>query len=142
MNIINSGPTSSDTEGTEVIGTALSPVTVGTTYAGDGIQSGFTDVSGYSQCAWHVHVTGVAGAGRIDVAIDWSSDGGATTNPQGTENISAGVSTLSVYEAQRAVSGADQLPAITLPVTAPLVRVKVKTDAGTADVYVTAVRQA
>jgi hypothetical protein len=114
------------------------------------VQSGLTDVTAYKQCTWYVIITNRdtgTPTNQIKVRIDWTADAGTVFNTQGTESISAGVSTLSYYEAQFDISSFPTattfgLPPIALPVVAPEVRVRVGADAGSTTAYVLVARQA
>lgn len=140
--------TTSDAAGTPVIGTPGAPVTLanGVNFTA---QATLTDVTAYSQCTWQVIITNrdtATPTARIDVRIDWTSDSGTVFSPQGTEAISAGVATLSVYEAQYDITpfptaSVFSLPPIPLPVIAPGVRIRVRADAGSTDAYVLVTRQ-
>ena len=142
------GGTTSDTAGVAVIGTPGAPVTLanGASFT---VQATLTDVTAYSQCTWYVVITNrdtATPTNRIDVRIDWTADGGTVFSSQGTEAISAGTATLSVYEAQYDISAFPtaaifSLPAIPLPVIAPEVRVRVRADAGNTQAYVLVARQ-
>jgi hypothetical protein len=120
----------SDSVGADVIGSSGSPATFSTAFTA---QAGFTDVVDYRTASWFVWITNKGTAARVDVQIEWSED---TSNllAQGTEAISSGTSTLSVYEAQYDISALTApfgLPVIVLPIPAPNAKVKVKVDAGT-----------
>jgi hypothetical protein len=140
--------TTSDASGTAVIGTAVSPVTLAAGAGAFTVQSGLTDVTAYKQCTWYVIIVSrdaVTPTTQINVRIDWTADGGSVFSTQGTESISSGASTLSLYEAQYSVTGLTgpfSLPPISLPVVAPEVRVRVGADAGSTTAYVLVARQA
>lgn len=143
------GGSSSDASGTAVIGTAGAPVTLASGAGAFTLQAGLTDVTAYKQCTWYVIITNRdtgTPTNQVKVRIDWTADGGTVFNTQGTESISAGISTLSYYEAQFDISSFPTattfgLPPIALPVVAPEVRVRVGTDAGSTDAYVLVARQ-
>jgi hypothetical protein len=104
-------------------------------------------VSEYRQCSWYIIIANKdAATSQIDVQIDWTADGGTVFSPQGTESITAGASTLSIYQAQYDVSAfpggsSFSLPVIPLPVVAPQVRIRVRADAGSTTAYVLVARQ-
>ena len=127
-------------QGESVIGISDTPTTVNTGYT---TQSDWTDSSIAGQVSWFVDVDATAGgAATLSVQVEWSPDGGTTAFLQGTEAIASGVSTISSYEAQFTLAGgAEQLPPLALPVIAPLVRIKAKVDAGTADIHISCVTQ-
>jgi hypothetical protein len=104
-------------------------LTVNDTYV---FQTDFTDVIDYSDCIWHIDINpGVPqSVTKITVLIQWSGDELAftTKHPQGSESISSGISTLSKYEAEFDVTSNVALPAISLPVAGPYVRIAIKAD--------------
>jgi len=123
-------PTRSDIIDADVAG--LSPavaLTVNDTYV---YQTDFTDVIDYSDCIWHISINGGVPqtVTKITVLIEWSGDGLAFTTKysQGSESISSGISTLSKYEAEFDVTSNFVLPAISLPVAGPYVRIAIKAD--------------
>lgn len=128
-------------QGESVIGTSDTLTTVNTGYT---TQSDWTDSSIAGQVSWFVDVGPLTGgAATLSVQVEWSPDGGTTAFLQGTEAIASGVSTISSYEAQFTLQALDsqQLPPLALPVIAPLVRIKAKVDAGTADIHISCVTQ-
>ena len=123
-------PTRSDIAATDVAGLSTTvALTVNDTYV---YQSDFTDVIDYSNCIWYISINPGApqSVTKITVLIEWSGDGlGYTTKyPQGSESISSGISTLSKYEAEFDVTSNLILPAISLPVAGPYVRIAIKAD--------------
>lgn len=142
------GARPSDQSGVPVIGSAGSEVTLAAGAGAFTAQSTLTDVSGHKQCTWYIIIASrdaVTPTAQINVRIDWTADGGSVFSTQGTESISSGASTLSVYEAQYDVTGLTgpfSLPPISLPVVAPKVRVRVGADAGSTTAYVLVARQA
>lgn len=136
----------SDKSGVPVIGAAGSEVTLAAGAGAFTAQSTLTDVSGHKQCTWYVIIASRdVATTQINVRIDWTADGGSLFSTQGTESISSGASTLSLYEAQYDVTGLTgpfSLPPISLPVVAPQVRVRVGADAGSTTAYVLVARQA
>ena len=134
----------SDSAGTDVLGSSGAPqlLNLADTYFD---QSGFTDTRDFGDCVWHVTCENKGTATKLTVKIEWSEDA-SNLSPQGSESISAGVSTLSEYTAEYDISGESapfNLPAILLPVAAPNAQVSVKADIGTTtEVYVRAWRKA
>lgn len=136
----------SDASGTDVIGSSGSPQALNSsTYTA---QTGVTDTRDFSDCVWHVTCTDkdlVGGpATKLTVKVEWSEDG-TNLSQQGSESITAGVSTLSEYTAEYDISGETapfNLPAILLPVAAPNAKVSMIADAGAPTVYVRVWRKA
>ena len=136
----------SDSAGTDVLGSSGAPqlLNLADTYFD---QSGFTDTRDFGDCVWHVTCENKGTATKLTVKIEWSEDA-SNLSPQGSESISAGVSTLSEYVAEYDISPVTlvapfNLPAILLPVAAPNAQVSVKADIGTTtEVYVRAWRKA
>lgn len=139
-------PIRSDSAGTDVLGTSGSPqvLSAADTYFA---QSGVTDTRDFGDCVWHVTCTDKGTATKLTVKVEWSEDG-TNLSQQGSESISAGVSTLSEYIAEYDISGETtppsfNLPAILLPVAAPNAKVSIKADIGTTtDVYIRVWRKA
>ena len=122
----------SDSAGTDVLGSSGSPITIPSTYTLAATQATWTVVRDFRDVSWVV-VAANDGLGltRLDVKIEWAHTVAPTPlwARQGTESISAGVSTLSEYEAQfsfGAVVFPEILPVISLPVAAPYVRIGIK----------------
>jgi hypothetical protein len=118
----------SDSAGIDVIGSTGSPqaLTVDNTYV---TQVGATDTRDYSDCVWLVETVTQGSATKLTVKVEWLHDSSVTdTNPQGSESISSGLSTLSVYEAEYTLLGTEGLPAISLPVAGPYALVSIKAD--------------
>jgi hypothetical protein len=132
----------SDASGTDVIGSSGSPQALNSsTYTA---QTGVTDTRDFSDCVWHVTCTDKSTAGVLTVKVEWSEDG-TNLSQQGSESITAGVSTLSEYTAEYDISGETaifNLPAILLPVAAPNAKVSMIADAGAPTVYVRVWRKA
>ena len=134
----------SDASGTDVIGSSATPqvLNLANTYF---TQTGFTDTRDFGDCVWHVTCEDKGTATKLTVKVEWSEDA-SNLSSQGSESISAGVSTLSEYIAEYDISGETapfNLPAILLPVAAPNAQVSVKSDIGTTtEVYVRAWRKA
>ena len=82
----------SDSAGTDVLGSSGAPqlLNLADTYFD---QSGFTDTRDFGDCVWHVTCENKGTATKLTVKIEWSEDA-SNLSPQGSESISAGVSTL------------------------------------------------
>lgn len=136
-------PTRSDSAGTDVLGSSGATQALNSsTYTA---QTGVTDTRDFSDCVWHVTCTDKSTATKLTVKVEWSEDG-TNLSQQGSESITAGVSTLSEYIAEYDISGEAivpfNLPAILLPVAAPNAKVSMIADAGAPTVYVRAWRKA
>ena len=118
----------SDAEAQDVMGTLGSPqaLTVDDTYV---VQTGTTDTRDYSNCVWFVETVTQGSATKLTVKVEWLHNALPTDrNPQGSESISGGLSTLSVYEAEYTLVADEGLPAISLPVAGPYAMVSIKAD--------------
>jgi len=125
------------------IGSSGSPVTLGTAYAA-GTTSPAISTEGHKYVGFFIYVVTKSSATRIDAQIQVSDTGGASDAVWAslqTEDVTAGVATLSDYELQKAgVDTMATVPALFLPITMPVranrfFRIKLKADAGTPTVY-------
>jgi len=121
----------------DILGSSSAPVTLGTSYTA-GSTSSPVNIGGHKYFTAFIYCTDLGGAGRLDVQFEVAiSLASADWTPLQTESVSSGVSTLSDYEQQKAVSGTGLVFAVSLPIRGfRNWRIKMKADAGTPQVYV------
>jgi len=134
----------SDAAGTDVLGSSGSPQTLAvadTWYT----EASTTTTRDHRDAIWYTTIANKGTATKITVKVEWLEDG-TNLGPQGTEAISSGTATLSVYEAEYDISALTapfNLPTISLPTAGPAAKVSVKADIGTtATCYVRVWRKA
>tara|TARA_B100001094_G_scaffold66565_2_gene62752 strand:+ start:3550 stop:3987 length:438 start_codon:yes stop_codon:yes gene_type:complete len=120
-----------------LLGTVAAPVTLGTSYTGGSTSSPVT-LGGHKYFTVFVQCTALGGAGRLDLQFEVAASSGSSDwSPLQTESVSSGASTQSDYEIKKAVSGTGQALAVSIPIRGfRYWRIKMKSDAGTPQVYV------
>lgn len=121
----------------DVLGSEASPVVLGPTYTA-GTTSDVISVSDSKYLAFFVYVTAVGGAATLYVQAEVAESATATEwLPLQAETVVSGTSTQDDYELQKAFTTTGLTLAVSLPTRGfKYWRLRVKCDAGAAEVYV------
>lgn len=121
----------------DLLGDSSSPVTLGTSYSAGTTSSAISTI-GQKYAVFWVYVSVASTATQIDMQVEVAES--ATSSdwvPLQAESVSSGVATQDTYEIQKAFTGTGLILASSIPVRGlPAMRIKVKADAGTPQVYV------
>jgi len=125
---------------TDLLGSSSAPVTINAAYDGTlntDLSAGVSTLGQKYFVLW-VYVSNASSAGRIDLQIEVAEDKDASFwAPLQAEDVTSGAATQDNYEIQKAVSGTGLLIAASIPVRGiPAMRIKIKSDTGSPQVYV------
>jgi len=124
----------------DLLGSSSAPVTINNAYDGTlntDLSAGVSTIGQEYFLVW-VYVTNASSAARLDLQIEVAESKTASLwTPLQAEDVTSGAATQDDYEIKKAFSGTGLILAAPIPVRGvPAMRVKIKSDAGTPQVYV------